>query len=239
MMLKDNLIKQCTCGNDSKFVKLLVNSIPAVSCDNCGVLHQDLFDWTKEDYCNFYKNDYHKEYQEEKGVITYRDRYEHDCRVADMRLDVYQLPKLSVGLDIGSSNSAFVHRAQSRNIQCLGLEPGENIGDDSVTIRGTLESAHLDLDHFDFVTMHDSIEHMVDVNLSLQKVYSILKQGGQLILDLPDYFNPSGLHHWKKIEHLWFFNQDQFEKILGNNGFKIINTTTPIPGKLVYYTIKI
>jgi SAM-dependent methyltransferase len=237
-MLENNLIKKCTCGNDSKFAKLFVNLLPVVSCDDCGVLHQDLVDWTEEDYCNFYKTDYHKDYQEEKGVITYKDRYEHDCRVADMRLDAYNLPAYSVGLDIGSSNSAFVHQSRKRNIQCLGLEPGEDIGDNDVTIRGTLESTYLNSDHFDFVTMHDSIEHMVDVNSALQKVYGILKQNGELILDLPDYFSPSGSHHWKQIEHLWFFTEDQFEKVLSNNGFTVIKTTIPIPGKLVYYARK-
>jgi len=121
----------------------------------------------------------------------------------------------------------------------LGLEPGKDIGDDSVTIRGTLESAYLNPNYFDFVTMHDSIEHMVDVNSALQKVYEILTTGGQLILDLPDYFSPSGSHHWKRIEHLWFFTEDQFQDILKKNGFEVIKITTPIPGKLVYYAKKI
>jgi SAM-dependent methyltransferase len=239
MILENNLIKKCTCGNKTMFTALFVNLLEVVSCEQCNVIHQLLDGWSKEDYYNFYKTDYHKKYQEEKGVITYQDRYEHDCRVADMRLDAYQLPEFSVGLDIGSSNTAFVHRARERNISCLGLEPGTTVGDDTVTIRGTLESAYLNPNHFDFVTMHDSIEHMVDVNSALQKVHSILKPGGQLILDLPDYFSPSGSHHWKRIEHLWFFTEDQFLRILENNGYKTVKTTTPIPGKLVYYTRKV
>jgi SAM-dependent methyltransferase len=237
-MLNNNLIKKCTCGNDSDFSNLFVNMLEVVSCGKCDVLHQFLEGWTQEDYHNFYKTDYHKKYQEEKGVVTYKDRYEHDCKVADMRLDAYCLPDYSVGLDIGSSNSAFVHRARARNIQCLGLEPGEDIGDDSVTIRGTLESAYINPDHFDFVTMHDSIEHMIDVNSALYKVREILKTGGQLILDLPDYFSPSGSHHWKRIEHLWFFTEDQFEKVLDKSGFTVDKIIAPIPGKLVYYARK-
>jgi SAM-dependent methyltransferase len=238
-MLETNLIKKCTCGNETEFAKLFVNLLAVVACDKCGVLHQDLTDWSPEDYYNFYKNDYHKKYQEEKGVVTYGDRYEHDCKVADMRLDAYNLLTHSVGLDIGSSNSAFVHRARARNIQFLGLEPGEDIGDNSVTVRGTLDTAYFNPDHFDVVTMHDSIEHMIDVNSALQKVHAILKQDGQLILDLPDYFSTFGQHHWKYIEHLWFFTEDQFVKVLADNGFKVTKTTTPIPGKLVFYTRKV
>ncbi len=238
-MLENNLIKKCTCGNETDFSNLFVNMLEVVACGKCDVIHQYLEGWSEEDYHNFYKTDYHKQYQEEKGVVTYQDRYEHDCKVADLRLDAYQLPYMSKGLDIGSSNSAFVHRARARNLQCLGLEPGEDIGDNSVTIRGTLESAYLNPDYFDFVTMHDSIEHMIDVNSALQKVHGILRTGGQLILDLPDYFSPSGAHHWKRIEHLWFFTEDQFQDVLKENGFEIIKLTAPIPGKLVYYAKKI
>lgn len=238
-MLENNLIKKCTCGNETEFTKIFVNMLAVVSCDKCGVFHQELEGWTEKQYYNFYKTDYHKSYQEEKGVVTYKDRYEHDCKVADMRLDAYNLPTEYVGLDIGSSNSAFVHRAQARGIYCLGLEPGENIGDNSVTIRGTLDNTHLNENHFDFVTMHDSIEHMIDVNQALQKVYKILKPGGELILDLPDYFSTFGQHHWKYIEHLWFFTEDQFIKVLNSNGFELIKQTTPIPGKAVYYARKV
>jgi hypothetical protein len=87
--------------------------------------------------------------------------------------------------------------------------------------------------------MHDSIEHMVDVNGALEKIHKILKENGTLILDLPDYFSPKGQHHWKHIEHLWFFTEEQFADVLKNNRFEVFNITKPIPGKLVYYTRKV
>jgi SAM-dependent methyltransferase len=238
-MLENKLIKKCTCGNETGFASLFVNMLPVMACDQCDVIHQDLDGWDAERYFNFYKTEYHKEYQENRGTMTYEERYEHDCRVADQRLDAYKLPDFSVGLDIGSSNSAFVHRARAKNIQCLGLEPGENIGDDTVTIRGTLETAYLNPNHFDFVTMHDSIEHMIDMTGSLQLVRQILKSNGLVIIDLPDYYSPQGQHHWKHIEHLWFHTEDQFIDVLNKVGFEVIKTTNPIPGKLVFYARKV
>jgi SAM-dependent methyltransferase len=238
MMLDKNLIKKCTCGNENNFTKLFVNMLPVVSCEQCGVLHQDLEDWTSEQYFDFYKTEYHQEYQENRGTMTYKERYDHDCRVADLRLDAYDLPTGSVGLDIGSSNSAFVHRANARGLQTVGLEPGKDIGDDSVTVRGTLETVHFDAERFDFVTMHDSIEHMIDVNGCLQIIQTILKPNGLAIIDLPDYFSPNGSHHWKHIEHLWFHTEDQFTDVLENNGYDIVKITQPIPGKLVFYARK-
>lgn len=239
MMLENNLIQKCTCGNTTLFTELVINGLDVIKCNECQVIHQKLEGWAKEDYYNFYKTDYHTKYQEEKKVVTYQDRYDHDCVVANKRLASYKFTPMAVGLDIGSSNSAFVHRALTRNLKCIGLEPGENIGDDSLTIRGTLETADLESNHFDFVTMHDSIEHMIDVNFALDKIYKILKFNGQLILDLPDYFIPEGAHHWKRIEHLWFFSQDQLLEILKSYRFKLMKVTTPIPGKLVFFTRKI
>jgi SAM-dependent methyltransferase len=239
-MIKNNLVKRCVCGNTEIFKKTRINGLDINECKSCGVMHQELVGWTSEQYYNFYKTDYHNDYQKKKGVITYQDRYEHDCRVADLRLDSYMQylqPDMS-GLDIGSSNSAFVHMARNRSISCLGLEPGEHIGDDAVTIRGTLDTVHLNPGYFDFVTMHDSIEHMIDVDTVLTQIHTIIKSGGYLILDLPDYFVPAGQHHWKYIEHLWLFGRADMEEILGNHGFEVLSVTKPIPGKLAFYTRK-
>ena len=144
----------------------------------------------------------------------------------------------SKGLDIGSSNSAFVHEANRLGFNVDGLEPGNNIGDDLVTIRGTLDTINLDRLQLDWVTMHDSVEHMIDVGRALSQVNCILKDNGLLILDLPDFFVEEGLHHWKYIEHLWFFSKDQIIDILNKRGFSLITYDQPIPGKLVFYCRK-
>lgn len=239
-MLEDNLIKTCTCGNGGLFLKKTVNDIAAVECANCGILHQDLPGYDEEKYFNFYKTSYHEDFQKNRGTMTYEERYAHDVTVSELRLWEYRyyIHPPQTGLDIGSSNSAFVHTANKDGYNCMGLEPGANVGDDAVTIRGTLQTVELLPNHYDFVTMHDSIEHMVDVNHALAKVFASLKSNGRLILDLPDYFNKTGRHHWKEIEHLWFFTEQQFDKILRSHGYCIDKITKPIPGKLVFYARK-
>lgn len=239
-MLSNNLIKQCVCGNSIRFKEKTINGLPVLECNDCGVVHQHLPNFTYEDYIGFYQYQYHDLYQEKKGVISYADRYEHDCKVADLRLDAYTdlvRPGMK-GLDVGSSNSAFVHRAISRGLDCVGLEPGDAIGDDAVTIRGTILTATIENDRFDFVTMHDSIEHMVDVDAEMLAINRVMKQGGLLVVDLPDYFGEAGQHHWKRVEHLWMFNKEDMEDFLWLWGFEVFNVTTPIPGKFVFYARK-
>lgn len=240
-MLKNNLIQHCTCGNSAHFTTDIINSIPVMTCSVCGVSHQWLKGWNAQKLNDFYEHEYHKKFQEAKGVVTYEDRYQNDCKVADMRLDAYKslLPQSSSGLDIGSSNSAFVHRARALGYACLGLEPGEDIGDDSVTIRGLLGKVQINQLHWDWITMHDSIEHMVDARSALVEVYQLLKPNGLVIIDLPDFWKPAGSHHWKTIEHLWFFTVEQMTALLKENGFEVKAIKEPIPGKLVFYAVKL
>jgi len=238
--LTTHLIKSCTCGNTTDFTETTKNTLSVLICSTCGVVHQKIPGWATKDLVNFYEHEYHKKFQEQKGVITYKDRYEHDCRVADTRLQAYNgfLPRGTRGLDIGSSNSAFVHCARANGYQCLGLEPGENIGDDAVTIRGALGETFLNADHWDWITMHDSVEHIVDMNLALQQVWNLLVNKGRVVIDLPDYWKPAGQHHWKSIEHLWFHTAGQMQDILHKNGFTVEAIKTPIPGQLVFYAVK-
>jgi SAM-dependent methyltransferase len=240
-MLQNNLINHCICGNETDFAFENRHGIAVVKCNQCGIVHQQLAGWDEERYFNFYKEEYHDHYMKIKGVDTYQSRYEHDCNVARLRLSQYgpfYISAPSSGLDIGSSNSAFVHEANKLGFNVKGLEPGTDIGDDAVTIRGTLDTINLDQLEFDWITMHDSVEHMIDVGRALSQVYKILKDGGILILDLPNFFVKEGLHHWKYIEHLWFFSRDQMTDILNKQGFTVIRTDVPIAGKLVFYCRK-
>lgn len=240
-MSLDKLITTCVCGNKDYFLKNRLHDIDVLECVKCHVVHQLLLGYDENRYLDFYRTEYHEQFQESKKVITYKERYDHDRNVAKKRLDAYLefIEPGMKGLDIGSSNSAFVHEANSMGFKFMGLEPGDHIGDDAVTIRGTLQSVELETEYYDVVTMHDSIEHMVDVVSALKKVKKILKDQGMLIVDLPDYFDPSGYHHWKQIEHIWFFTRDQFIQLLNKYNFIVEMITRPIPGKLVYYMRKV
>ena len=239
-MINHNLINECVCGNKTTFNTYVTNSILVAKCDKCGVVHQSLPGWNSEKYVKFYESDYHEHYQESRGTETYTARYNHDRNVSKLRLNEYTpvINKGSVGLDIGSSNSAFVHECNDQGYKVIGLEPGKHIGDNQVTIRGTLESVNLEGNHYDFITMHDSIEHMVNINSALEKIHNLLASNGVLILDLPDYFNTAGKHHWKHIEHLWFFSKDDMISILSRHNLQVFKITEPIPGKLVFYSRK-
>lgn len=239
--LTKNLIKSCTCGNQDLFEEEMVHLVPILTCKKCGVAHQILPGWNLEKLNNFYAYDYHTSYMNQTGYKRYSERYDHDYNVAKQRLSNYKnfIKTKSKGLDIGSSNSAFVHCARDQGYDCIGLEPGTGMGDDAVTIRGTLESVQLENENFDWLTMHDSLEHMVDVKIALDKISKLLKKGGYAIIDLPDFWADTGKHHWKMVEHLWFHTRNQMIDLLEQHSLKVAEVRYPVPGKMVFYAVKV
>lgn len=239
-MVKDNLIKECSCGNSDNFNYKIYNNIELLVCNSCQTPHQYLPGWSVKDVTNFYHQKYHSEEQIKIGLREYKNRYKHDYKIAEVRLDAYSrfLPIHAQGLDIGSSNSAFVHAANNRGYNFIGIDPGKDIGDDALTIRSTIEDYNFEDKKYNFITMHDSLEHMVDVRNIMTKIVSILEKQGVLIIDIPDYFVPEGQHHWRPIQHLWYWNRQQMINFLEGFNLKILQVTNPIPGKLVFYAEK-
>ena len=69
----------------------------------------------------------------------------------------------------------------------------------------------------------------------MTKLKSLIKVGGTLIVDIPDYFVEQGLHHWRPVQHLWFWNEHQLGQLLEEFKFNPVKITKPIPGKVVFY----
>lgn len=236
-MIQDNLIKECSCGKSDTFYQSSHNGIELLICNYCKTPHQYLPGWTQENVNEFYAKKYHSEEQLKIGLQEYKNRYNHDYEIANIRLEAYR-PYLQLhmkGLDIGSSNSAFVHAARNQEYNFIGIDPGQTIGDDAVTIRSTIQDYDFGNEKFDFITMHDSFEHMVNVRIIMEKISSILNQEGYLIIDIPDYYVPEGKHHWRPVQHLWYWNANQMSEFIEEFQMKIVKITNPIPGKLVFY----
>lgn len=239
-MVHDNLIKECSCGKSDHFISLTYNDIDLLVCSHCQTPHQYLPGWTVNDVSNFYHQNYHSEEQIKIGLKEYKNRYDHDYKIAEIRLTAYSqfLSNTGQGLDVGSSNSAFVHAANNQGYNFIGIDPGKEIGDDKVTIRSTIEDYNFGNKKFNFITMHDSLEHMVDVRSIMKKITTILDTNGMLIIDIPDYYAPEGQHHWRPVQHLWYWNKRQMTDFLTQFNLNIIQITNPIPGKLVFYVRK-
>lgn len=228
-----SLISKCVCGSQN-FQFFKKHRLNLASCKKCRVIHQTV-KMNEQQYNDFYKNEYHGEYQNTLGLKEYKKRYDHDKHIASVRFEKYDfhIPARGRILDIGSSNGAFVDYARNDlKYDAYGVD----FTDHEWTYKGPLDRVNFPTEYFDAITMHDVLEHLIDPVETLKEVRRVLKPGGKLIVDFPDYHKPEGLHHWRPIQHLWYFTKDQLIDILFEAGFNTTEVDHPIASKFVAYT---
>ena len=197
---------------------------------------------TEDEYDQFYSTDYHTKHQKEIGCVPYVERYHHDMAVSYERIKTYDglLGGLKSKrlLDVGSGNGAFVDACRINEIDAYGFDLG-SLGDEKHIYRGrSLLEVKFEKNDFDIITMHDVFEHLVDPIAYLERIKLILKKNGYLIIDFPNYFVKAGEHHWRKIQHLWYFTTTELMDLLDTQGYTVTGVHTPIAGKLVFYCQK-
>ena len=230
------LIKHCVCSKEvgkDIFVSWTRFNLPLKTCQTCGVTHQ-VVDMDEEEYAKFYEERYHKEFQEERGTAAYKDRYDHDQKIAALRVEKYK-EFFDIGmkvLDVGASNGAFVDYLRvKKGFEAWGLDYTEGpliVHPSDIYIKFKQST-------FDLITMHDVLEHFVDPFNKLSEAVFFLKNKGTLIIDSPNFFVTEGHHHWKPIEHLWIYTEEALINMAKLHGFVHLYTDYPIPGKFVLY----
>lgn len=218
-----NLLPACYCGSHD-FRASQMHDLPVLVCE-CGAMRQRV-EFTLGEYADWYHEVYHDS--------VYRHTYDHDRRVAGLRLDAYPLNAGCKVLDVGSGNNAFVDEAVERGFDAWGQDLAEqSLG--PRTFVGSLEGVAFPSESFDAVTCHDVLEHVPDPVAWLKEIRRILKVGGTLVVDFPRFHHPSGVHHWKPVEHLWLLDETHLERLLNLAGFEVRGTSFPIESKVVVF----
>lgn len=232
------LIERCWCGSREFDRRAFFNGIPCRGCAKCGTLHQEV-EMTPAELAEWYRWTYHDEHQREIGAEPYRDRYRRDRATAEMRQRRWHelgWTAVPIGpvLDIGAGNNAMVDDWLGAGIEAVGvdLNPGEGY---ARRYTGPLRDHLFPTEGFALVTMLDVLEHMVDPLAELREVHRITRAGGTLIIDIPDFWCPTGAgaKHWLPIQHLWFWTEGQILALLKRAGFRDMRVDRPIHGKLV------
>lgn len=128
-------------------------------------------------------------------------------------------------LDVGCAAGHFLEAAADRGWQCYGVE----ISDYSASLAkekfgeriycGSFETAPFPEAFFDLIIMSDVLEHFQDPNPILEKIRTILRNDGILIIVTPDSGSISARwlkSNWThfKLEHLIYFNRSNVEMYL-------------------------
>lgn len=154
-------------------------------------------------------------------------------------------------LDIGCAAGFFVRTMLEHGHDAIGIEPSDSIaayarktlGTDRVHV-GDLDSAPQEVlqdGHFDLVTMWDVIEHIPDPQATLDRARKLLAPGGKLLLETQNVGSRWAKilgrrwHHYKHEEHLYHFNPQTIERLLGDCGFSVLHNSSALAGKYVSF----
>lgn len=226
------LIKRCGLCGETKFKSFRKRRMELNYCMKCGSIHQ-IVKMSETQYNQFYEKDYHDKHQKDLGRQSYKERYNHDIHIGQARLQKYShfIPYRGKLLDVGSGNGAFVDLTREMGYTSYGVDYVNH----KWTYYGSLNDVKFPTEYFDVVTIHDVLEHFVDPLKTLKEARRVLKPGGRLIVDFPNYFSEAGKHHWRPIQHLWYFTEPQVKELLEKAGFYMTEVDYPIASKMVFY----
>ncbi len=240
----------CVCGQYGFNTRTIwvVDGIQIIEC-LCGIRRVAQIE---DSYTNRYESgSYHSEDRTgDTGHKAHAERFEHDYRVAKIRLKKME-KVISYGrnpygrlLDVGCSNGAFIQAALDEHFEAWGCdlstEAVPHALKDNVST-GDITSCGWERRSFDIITFNDVLEHIPDPVAALKTARGILKRTGVLVIDIPDMGCVDAIeqgpkfHHVKPHEHLWYWNASQLRNLLEANGFFVVKMEVPIPGKVTAY----
>lgn len=149
------------------------------------------------------------------------------------RKEVSSLRKSGKILDVGCSGGGFLKNFRGK-WRLYGLEVNSEMAKlarknvpNAKIYSSRIENANLPRNYFDIITFWHVFEHLKNPTLVLEKIYSALKVGGFLIIEVPNadsLYRKIFSQNWQLLivpEHLYFYSKKSLSQILSKNGFEV------------------
>lgn len=138
-------------------------------------------------------------------------------------------------LDVGCSNGAYLNALREQGWEVEGIELDSEAAEYARSSRGLTvhqgdaESvlARIPGEQFDVVTMWHLLEHLFDPAAALANVHRILKPGGILMLEVPNFQCPLARvfgRYWFPLDiprHLFHFTPSTLKSVLSRAGLEV------------------
>lgn len=147
-------------------------------------------------------------------------------------------------LDVGCGDGCLLYYLKQRGWQTEGVEFGDVIyGRETLGLsifQGVVEDAPLEEKSFDVVSLFHALEHLPDPRGTLAHLFSLLKPGGRLVLEVPNFgsldaalFGP----HWVGVSaplHLYHLTKKTLKQLVLDSEFEVTECgTMPDQNKLI------
>lgn len=199
-------------------------------CDSCSLLFTNPRP-ALEGIGDYYKSEeYVSHSSTKKGFVN---KVYSWVRSYTLKKKISLLKELTDGkklLDIGAGTGHFLAKAKESGYTVLGLEPDEDARKVALSENG-IELKDLSLLHelnesFDIVSMWHVLEHVYHLRTDLDKIVSLVNQGGVLIIAVPNYTSFDAQHYkeyWAAYDvprHLYHFSPKSIIPLVESKGLK-------------------
>jgi len=216
------------CGSSKRQVLFDVEGYPIAHCLACTLLQVDV-DLDRRALEQIYDEDYFR------GDVFHDYLGEREVRVAAAAEATQSLARLVPGgrlLDVGCAAGFFLEAA-SRVYDGTGIELSPFASEYARrelglrVITGDVTDGALAGEHFDVITLWNTVEHVSDPVEALKAVARLSRPGSLLVLSTGDVTGPlarRNLREWNLMTppyHLFFFSPRTIELLLAKTGFQL------------------
>lgn len=142
-------------------------------------------------------------------------------------------------LDYGCGTGDFLKYCQDKGIEVRGVEPNEKAREyarniQRLTVFSSLQEAENEGKRFSCITLWHVLEHIHDLEVTLQKIIGLLAPGGMLVIAVPNCLSGDARKYgarWAAYDvprHLYHFNPTTLELLMKRFGFEVMATQPQI-----------
>ncbi|QLG45268.1 class I SAM-dependent methyltransferase [Costertonia aggregata] len=135
-------------------------------------------------------------------------------------------------LDVGAGTGDFLLKAKMSGWQIAGVEPNaparERASQKGIELHSDL--SEISNKQFDVITLWHVLEHLPDLDEQIQKLESLLKKEGRLVVAVPNFKSHDAEFYgtfWAAYDvprHLWHFSKNAIQKLFAKQKMILVET---------------
>ena len=206
------------------------------SCNECGFLFTANAP-NQSDIGRYYQSDVYISHTDgSKGLVEKLYQLVRKKTLVGKRKLVTGISQKNTGtlLDYGCGTGAFLNEMKTSDWQVNGIEPdsgarnkAEQLVDSKIGLPGELSK--FSSDQFDIITMWHVLEHVHELNWTIDQLKRLLKEDGKLFIAVPNHQSFDARHYgsyWAAYDvprHLYHFSPDTISLLMKKHGLKVIS----------------